>query len=155
MLELLASKEGRHTELISLYIPPTRQISDAMNNLRSEYSTATNIKSKNTRKNVLDAIEKVLQRLRLFKKTPKSGLVLFCGAIPQNGAGSEKVELFVIEPPEPTPIYYYRCDQRFHLEPLLEMLREKNTYGLLVIDGNEATIATLKGMALNLSLIHI
>jgi peptide chain release factor subunit 1 len=121
-----------------------------MSNLRSEYSTAANIKSKNTRKNVLDAIERVMQRLRLFKTTPPNGLVIFSGAIPQNGPGSEKMETFVIEPPEPTPIYYYRCDQRFHLEPLQEMLRAKSAYGILVIDGNEATIATLRGRTLDI-----
>jgi peptide chain release factor subunit 1 len=148
MMDTLASKEGRHTELISLYIPPGRQISDVMNNLRSEYSTASNIKSRTTRNNVLDAIEKVMQRLRLFKGTPPNGLVIFCGAIPQNGVGSEKIETYTLEPPEPTPIYYYRCDQRFHLESLMEMLREKSSYGIIVIDGNDATIATLRGSTL-------
>jgi peptide chain release factor subunit 1 len=150
VLNTLASKEGHHTELISLYIPSDRQISDVMNNLRQEQSTASNIKSKTTRKNVLDAIAKVIQRLKLFKELPPKGLVLFCGAIPQNGAGSEKIEAYVIEPPEPTPLYYYRCDKRFHLEPLIEMLREKKTYGILVIDGNNATVSTLKGRRLNI-----
>jgi peptide chain release factor subunit 1 len=148
MLTTLSSKEGRHTELISLYITPDRQISDVMSSLRQEYSTASNIKSKSTRKNVMDAIERVMQRLRLFTKPPPNGLVLFCGAIPQNGEGSEKIEIYVIEPPEPTPIYYYRCNHRFHLEPLLEMLQAKSLYGLLVIDGKRATIATLRGKVL-------
>jgi peptide chain release factor subunit 1 len=147
-LTTLSSKEGRHTELISLYITPDRQISDVMSSLRQEYSTASNIKSKSTRKNVMDAIERVMQRLRLFTKPPPNGLVLFCGAIPQNGEGSEKIEIYVIEPPEPTPIYYYRCNHRFHLEPLLEMLQAKSLYGLLVIDGKRATIATLRGKVL-------
>jgi peptide chain release factor subunit 1 len=91
-----------------------------------------------------------MQRLRLFKRTPPNGLVIFSGAIPQNGPGSERMETFVIEPPEPTPIYYYRCDQRFHLEPLQEMLRAKSAYGILIIDGSEATIATLRGRALDI-----
>jgi len=150
VLDALASKKGQHTELISLYILPGKQISDVMNQLRSEYSTASNIKSRTTRKNVLDAIEKVMQRLRLFRELPPNGLVIFCGAIPQNGAGSEKIETYVIEPPKPIQIYYYRCDQNFHLEPLLDMLREKGSYGILVIDGTEATIATLRGQALDI-----
>ncbi len=147
-LETLASKEGRHTELISLYVPPDRQISDVMNNLRQEYSTASNIKSRTTRKNVLDAIEKVMQRLRLFNQPPPNGLVIFCGAIPQNGPGSERMEVYVIEPPEPISIYYYRCDSKFHIEPLQEMLRAKETYGILAVDGSGATFATLKGSTL-------
>ncbi|MEM3041004.1 MAG: peptide chain release factor aRF-1, partial [Nitrososphaerota archaeon] len=116
-----------------------------------EYSTASNIKSRTTKKNVLDALMTVMQRLRLFKETPPNGLVLFCGAIPQNGEGSEKIETYIIEPPEPTPIYYYRCDQRFHTEPLHEMLQEKETYGLIVIDGNETAIATLSGRNLKVN----
>jgi peptide chain release factor subunit 1 len=149
-LDILADKEGRHTELVSLYVPDETKISDVMNNLRQELSTASNIKSKSTKKNVQDAIEKVMQRLRLFPKPPKNGLVIFSGAIPQNGPGSERIETYVIEPHEPTPIYYYRCDSRFHLEPLQEMLREKDTYGIVLIDGNNTTIATLRGRNLNI-----
>jgi peptide chain release factor subunit 1 len=144
-LESLASKEGRGTELITLYVPPDRQIHEVMNNLREEKETASNIKSKTTKKNVQDAIEKVTQRLKLFKKPPPSGLAIFCGAIPQNGPGSEKMELYTIVPLEPINVYFYRCDNRFHLEPLQEITREKDTYGIILIDGNEATLAILRG----------
>jgi peptide chain release factor subunit 1 len=61
----LASKEGSHTELITIYVPPDKQISDALNLLRNEYGTASNIKSNVTRKNVLDAITKAQQKLAL------------------------------------------------------------------------------------------
>jgi peptide chain release factor subunit 1 len=146
----LASKEGRGTELISLYVPPGKRISDAITNLRDEYGTASNIKSTTTRKNVMEAIVKVQQRLKLFKEPPENGLVIFCGAIPQNGAGSERIETYVIVPPEPIRVYLYRCDARFHTEYLLEMLREKETYGILLIDSSGGTIATLQGRRLEI-----
>ncbi|RJS80796.1 peptide chain release factor 1 [Candidatus Bathyarchaeota archaeon] len=149
-LQALANKEGRGTELISLYVPPGRQISEVMNMLRDEYGTASNIKSTTTRKNVQDAIVKVQQRLKLFKKVPENGLVIFCGAVPQNGAGSEKIETYVIIPPEPINIYLYRCDSRFHTEHLQELLREKETYGILLIDASAATFATLQGRRLEI-----
>ena len=149
-LDTLARKEGRATELITLYVPPGKQISDALNMLRDEYGTASNIKSNTTRKNVQDAIVKVQQRLKLFKFPPGNGLVIFCGAIPQNGAGSERMETYVIEPPEPIKVYLYRCDSRFHTEHLQEQLREKETYGILLIDASEATIATLQGKRLEI-----
>lgn len=149
-LQRLASKEGRGTELVSLYVPPGKQISDVLNQLRDEYGTASNIKSTTTRKNVLDAIVKVQQRLKLFKEPPENGLVIFCGAIPQNGAGSERIETYVITPPEPIHINLYRCDARFHTEYLQEMLREKETYGILLIDSAGATIATLQGRRLDI-----
>jgi len=149
LLESLASKEGRHTELITLYVPPDRQLSDVMNNLREERGTASNIKSRTTRHNVENAIEKVIQRLRLFKETPPTGLTIFCGAIPYGPPGSEKMEIYVIDPPEKVSIYFYRCDSRFHLDPLFEMIREKAAYGIMVIDGSGATYATLKGKRLD------
>lgn len=150
ILNTLANKEGRGTELISLYVPPGRQISEAMNMLRQEYGTASNIKSTTTRKNVQDAIVKVQQRLKLFKTVPENGLVIFCGAIPQNGAGSERIETYVITPHEPINIYLYRCDSRFHTEHLQELLREKETYGILLIDASAATFATLQGRRLEI-----
>jgi peptide chain release factor subunit 1 len=149
-LNTLASKEGRGTELVSLYVPPGKAISDVLNTLRDEYGTASNIKSTTTRKNVMDAIVKVQQRLKLFKEPPEKGLVIFCGAIPQNGAGSERIETYVIVPPEPIHIYLYRCDARFHTEHLQEMLREKETYGILLVDSQNATLATLQGRRLEI-----
>jgi peptide chain release factor subunit 1 len=149
-LDLLSSKEGRGTELISLYVPPNKKIHEVMNNLRQEYGTASNIKSRSTRKNVQDSIERVSQRLKLFREPPANGLVIFCGAIPQNGPGSERMEIYVLEPPEPIHVYFYRCDNRFHIEPLLEIMREKETYGILIIDSNDAVVATLRGRRMDI-----
>jgi len=149
-LETLSKKEGRATELVSLYVPPGRQIGEVMGMLRQEYGTASNIKSDTTRKNVQDAITKVQQRLKLFKEVPKNGLVIFAGAIPQNGIGSERMETYVITPPEPIYVYLYRCDPKFHTEYLQEQLREKETYGIMVIDSSASTIATLEGSRLQI-----
>jgi len=149
-LETLASKEGRGTELVSLYVPPGRQISEVVSMLKQEYGTASNIKSTTTRKNVQDAIVKVMQRLKLFKKVPENGLVIFCGAIPQNGPGSERIETYVITPPEPIQVYLYRCDSRFHIEHLQEFLKVKETFGIIVIDASATTYAALQGKRLEI-----
>jgi peptide chain release factor subunit 1 len=150
LVQELESKEGRATELVSLYVPPGRQISDAATNLREEYGTAANIKSKSTRTNVQDAIESILQRLKLFRMPPENGLIVFAGAISRGGPGTEKMETYVIEPPEPINIYYYRCDARFFLGPIKDMLTEKDIYGLLVMDRSDATFALLKGRRLEM-----
>jgi len=151
-LNTLARKEGSHTELITLYVPPGKQISDAINLLREEYGTASNIKSNVTRKNVLDALVRVQQRLKLFKDPGEKGIVIFAGALPQEGGGpgTERMETYVITPPEPIKIYLYRCDSRFHTEHLQEMLREKETYGIILVDASDATIATLQGKRLDI-----
>jgi peptide chain release factor subunit 1 len=113
--------------------------------MREELSQSANIKSKQTKKNVQSAIEVIVQRLRLFPKPPENGLVLFVGMIPKGGPGTEKMETFVFEPPEPIQTYQYHCNSQFFLEPLQHMMDVKEIYGLAVIDRKEATIATLKG----------
>ncbi|MEE9151979.1 MAG: peptide chain release factor 1, partial [Thermoplasmata archaeon] len=63
-IEELGSLSGRATELISLYVPSTRQIHEVVSYLRNEYSQSSNIKSKSTRKNVMAAIESIMNRLK-------------------------------------------------------------------------------------------
>ncbi len=148
---MLAHKEGRGTELVTLYVPPGRQISEVTQMLKDEWGTASNIKSNTTRKNVQDAIVKVTQRLRLFKNVPETGLVIFCGAIPQNGLGSERIEgPYVVIPPEPIGIYLYRCDNKFHTEYLMDLLKETETYGILLLDTSAATFAIVRGSRLEI-----
>ena len=144
-LKELAEKKGRGTELVSVYIPPDKQLSDVGKHMRDELGQSANIKSKQTRKNVQSAIEVILQRIRLFKQPPENGLVLFVGMIPKGGPGTEKMETYVFEPPEPITTYWYQCNNVFFLEPLEYMIEERETYGLAVVDRKEATIATLKG----------
>jgi peptide chain release factor subunit 1 len=142
-LEELEKYRGRGTELITLYIPPDKNIADISNQLRSELSQASNIKSKQTRTNVMAGLEAILNRLKYFKKPPEHGMVIISGVVNING--KEKHITEIIEPPEPVPLYKYHCDSKFYLDPLKEMLVEKKIYGLLVIDRREATVGILKG----------
>lgn len=144
-LKELSGKRGKGTELVSVYIPHDKQLSDVGKQMRDELGQSANIKSKSTRKNVQSAIEVILQRIRLFKQPPENGLVLFVGMIPKGGPGTEKMETYVFEPPEPITTYWYQCNNEFFLEPLEHMIEEHETYGLAVVDRKEATIATLKG----------
>ncbi|MDP6459177.1 MAG: peptide chain release factor 1, partial [Candidatus Hydrothermarchaeota archaeon] len=82
-LEILEAKKGRGTELVTLYIPPDKQLSDVTSQMREEYSQASNIKSARTRKNVQSALEVIMQRLKLIKTVPENGLVLLVGTIPR------------------------------------------------------------------------
>jgi peptide chain release factor subunit 1 len=116
-----------------------------MTDLRNEYGTAVNIKSKTTRKNVQDALTKAMERLKLFNKVPETGLAIFTGTIASEQLGVGDMETYTLIPPEPIGIYYYRCEHRFMLEPLWEILEHEDSYGILVIDAKNATIALLKG----------
>jgi peptide chain release factor subunit 1 len=47
-------------------------------------------------------------------------------------------------------IYLYRCDSKFHIEHLMGIFKEKETYGILLLDTSAATFATLKGQRLDI-----
>ena len=148
-IEELKSCKGKHTELISLYVPPSKQIFDVNSYLKNEFSQSQNIKSKTTRKNVLSAIESIMSRLKQFKQPPENGIVFFVG---HKSIGSDQSEMvaYVIEPPLPITTFLYRCDSEFYTEPLEEMLAEKEDYGLLLIDRRECTVGMLRGNRIEL-----
>ena len=147
-LDELTQHSGRGTELISVYIPKGQQLHEIMNQLREEQGTADNIKSDLTRTHVVDSLSKVIQKLKLYKKTPEKGLVVFCGALPREGGGppgSEVVKIYEIDPPKDLTISLYRCDDHFHTDILKEMLQDDNIIGLLAIDAKDAGWGLLHG----------
>ena len=147
-LDELTQHSGRGTELITVYIPKGQQLHEIMNQLREEQGTADNIKSDLTRTHVVDSLSKVIQKLKLYKKTPDKGLVIFCGALPREGGGppgSEVVKIYEIDPPKDLTISLYRCDDHFHTDILKEMLQDDNIIGLLAIDAKDAGWGLLHG----------
>ncbi|MBU6996576.1 MAG: peptide chain release factor 1 [Theionarchaea archaeon] len=149
MLDHLSSYKGRHTELVSLYVPAGYEIPKVAQQIRDEQGTAVNIKSTTTRKNVLGALEKVAQHLTLFREPPPNGLVIFCGNVSER-EGVSDIQLFSFEPLKPLSTRIYRCDQEFVLEPLYDMLEAKEVYGLLIVERNEATVGLLKGKSISM-----
>jgi len=117
--------------------------------LNSEYSLTQNVKSRQTRNNVLDALEKIMNHLKLFKQTPKNGMIVFSGNV-SGKEGQADIELWSIEPPQPLNQKIYWCDQEFVLDPLKEMLQEREVYGLIVVDGGGADIGFLKRKKISL-----
>ena len=150
LLKEINDCKGRATELISLYIPGKKLISDVVAYLRNEYSQSSNIKSKSTRKNVTQAIESLISRLRYYKQAPENGLALFVG---HKSIGSDRTDFiaYTMEKlPEPLSTFLYRCDSQFYVEPLETMLEQDEIYGLLLIDRREATIGLLNGSRIEL-----
>ncbi len=144
LLKELETYKGRHTELVSVYIPAGYDLNKIVSHLEQEAGTASNIKSASTRNNVIAAIEKMIGHLRLYKRTPEKGLAIFTGNVAEH-EGVSDVRVWSFEPPEELKIRLYRCDKQFVLEPLRDMIEIKEIYGLLVMDKREANIAMLKG----------
>ncbi len=148
-IEELKSCKGKHTELISLYVPASKKIFDVVSYLKNELSQSQNIKSKTTKKNVLSAIESILSRLKQFKNPPENGVIFFVG---HKSVGADQTEMvaFIVEPPLPITTFLYRCDSLFYVEPLQQMFTEKEIYGLFLIDRRECTIGILRGSRVEL-----
>src|SRR3989344_9393813 len=140
----LDSHSARHTEFVTVYVPQGYDLNKIMNHLAQEQGTATNIKSAQTRNNVIDAIERMMQRLKLVGRTPPNGLAIFSGNVASR-EGASDVKVWDIEPPIPIKTRIYRCDKNFQLDILRDMLDVKEIYGLVVLDARDATIAQLKG----------
>lgn len=140
----LEKHRGRHTELVSVYIPAGYDLNLIVNHLSQEQGTASNIKSKQTRENVIGALERMLQHLKLFKQTPPNGLAVFSGNVAEK-EGQTNMQVWSIEPPVPLQFRTYRCDKEFVLDPLREMMEAKEVYGLVVLDRRDAMLALLKG----------
>lgn len=141
--------KGRHTELVTVYIPSGYDLNKIINHLNQEQGTASNIKSAATKKNVIAALEKLIQHLRLFKKTPGNGLATFAGNVAEK-EGRQDLKVWSIEPPLPINTRIYRCDKEFVLDVLTYMVEKKNIYGLVVMDRREGSFALMKGKAIEL-----
>ncbi|MFH1585814.1 MAG: peptide chain release factor aRF-1 [archaeon] len=144
LVEELEKHKGRHTELITVYISEGYDVNSVQKQLEAEKSTAKNIKSTATRKNVIDALEKIVRHLKTLKKTPENGLALFAGNV-SKVEGQDDMQLWAVEPTMPLKVRIYRCDKEFVLDALKEMLEVSEIFGLLVMDRKEATIGMLEG----------
>ncbi|MDG1539682.1 MAG: peptide chain release factor aRF-1 [Candidatus Poseidonia sp.] len=144
-LEELREMKGFGTELVTLIIPPDRQVSDARQMLQNEHGQAANIKSKGTRKNVQGAIESALSTLSRYKNAGEFGLAIFVGSIIIGNNKNRMISVVIEDPPEPLLSFRYRCDSKFELTQLEEMLIDKKSYGLFVIDRSEAAYGIASG----------
>ncbi|KAL3763573.1 hypothetical protein ACHAWU_003239 [Discostella pseudostelligera] len=146
LIKNLTAAKGNGTSMISLIIPPGTQISQIAKMLADEYGTASNIKSRVNRLSVLGAITSTQQRLKLYNKCPKNGLVMYCGTV-MTDEGKEKKVNIDFEPFKPINTSLYLCDNKFHTEDLNELLIDDEAFGFIVMDGNGSLYGTVQGSA--------
>ena len=146
VIEELQDYRGSGTQLVTIYIPEDKQISDVVAHVTQEHSEASNIKSKETRTNVQDALKSIKDRLRYFDVyPPDNGVVLFSGAVDAGGGQTDMITRVLESPPDPIESFRYHCDAEFLTEPLEDMLLDKGLFGLIVLDRREANVGWLKG----------
>ena len=149
LINELKQIRGRHTELVSIYVPAGYDINKIINHVAQEQGTASNIKDKTTRNNVIDSLEKVIRHLRLFKRTPDNGIAVFVGNVAAQ-EGKIDLKLWSVEPPEPLNMRLYRCDQTFVTDILENMVENKVVYGLVAMDNRDAAIGFFRGDFINI-----
>ena len=146
VIEDLREYEGSGTQLVTIYIPEDRQFSSVVEHVTQEHSEASNIKSKQTRTAVQDALTSIKDRLRYYDTyPPENGMVIFSGAIDAGGGRTDMVTKVLESPPQPIESFRYHCDSDFLTEPVEEMLGDKGLFGLIVLDRREANVGWLKG----------
>ena len=97
------------TSLVTMYIPGNTRVPDVTKMINSEISKTPNIKSRQTRQDVQDALQAILTNVKGTTRFPSNGIALFAG---------NTIEGFVTEAIQPThPIdrFFYRCDTKFYL----------------------------------------
>ena len=144
LIQDLDQMRGLGTSMITLIINYKDQISQFSKMLVDEVGKATNIKSRVTRQNVIDALTSTMEKLRLYNKTPSNGLVIFCGLV-QIPTGGEKMIKIDLEPFKPINTSLYRCDNIFHTDELKSLLVDNDKFGFLIMDGNGSLFGLLQG----------
>ena len=144
LIQDLDQMRGLGTSMITLIINYKDQISQFSKMLVDEVGKATNIKSRVTRQNVIDALTSTMEKLRLYNKTPLNGLVIFCGLV-QMPTGGEKMIKIDLEPFKPINTSLYRCDNIFHTDELKSLLVDNDKFGFLIMDGNGSLFGLLQG----------
>lgn len=149
LIKKLSDIKGNGTSLVTFSVPAGSQLSLFIKRINTEMATAENIKSRVNRKSVVSALKSIKSELLLYNKTPPNGLIVFAGT------QDDRMMCIPCEPPEPLNLAVYHCDNKFHLESIQDMLQNEDTYGFLVVDGNSATIATVRGNTINIkSTLH-
>jgi peptide chain release factor subunit 1 len=64
--------------------------------------------------------------------------------------GSERNEIFIIDPLEKIHTFRYYCSNRFNLTPLEDLIKEKEIFGIIVIGRKRSAIGILNGDRLEL-----
>lgn len=152
LIKNLEKLRGNGTSMISLLLSPRDGIAKVQSMLATEMGTATNIKSRVNRQAVLTAITSAKERLKLYSKTPKNGLVVYVGTVIGEDGNSEKKYTIDFEPFRPLNTFKYICDNKFCTEPLFELLENDDTFGFVIMDGAGCLFGTLQGN--NRTILH-
>lgn len=142
-VQQLKEYKGRHSSFTTLYIPPSKNLTEVTSFVRTELAGAENIKSKTNRKNVQDNLSAILTELTLINELPENGIAFFFGIEEEGGTMNDIREIIV--PPAPISQFVYLCGREFMTEELENMTLPKSLVVIVLIEGGKITIGYLRG----------
>ncbi|KRX05899.1 Peptide Chain Release Factor eRF1/aRF1, N-terminal [Pseudocohnilembus persalinus] len=146
LIQKLNDSKSTTTSMISLLIPPNKQISDYTKMLTDEISQANSIKDRVNRQAVQDSMTWVKQKLStLGIKSPANGLLLYAGMVQTHDGKNEDKIMICEEPYKPITNAIYRCDSKFYTDELSGLLENESPFGFIVIDGHGTVYAKVSG----------
>lgn len=80
LLLRLKNLKGNNTGLITLLIPDRTDLKKVRTKIVSEIQTASNIKDKINRTNVISSLKRINEKLKPLKQIPPKGLAIFSGS---------------------------------------------------------------------------
>jgi len=139
-IEQLESTEGAGTELVTVTVPAGDSLATTRERVAREHAGAENIRSKRTRTRVRRALKRIQRLLRPYETTPDCGLAVCAGVV-----DGDLVSAVFDDLPEPITESTYRCDNRFHLDPVKATVAPGETFGLVVVERGRAAVGRLLG----------
>ena len=135
-----------NTAIVTLLLRPEEQIIKIRQMLHEELAQSSNIKNGARRSSVQEALRAISEHLKPYKKAPTNGLAcFFASSVLDPKLNKEfKLKLF-FDVPRPVPKFVYSCDSDFKLDILKSMLHDDRAIGFIVVDGNGALFATVRG----------
>jgi peptide chain release factor subunit 1 len=147
-VEQLKAYQGRHSSFTTIYIPPSKNLTDVISFVKTELAGADNIKSKTNRKNVSENLTAILSELTKINEIPANGLAFFFG-IKEEG-GTENTIREIVVPPTPVSQFVYLCGREFVTEELENMTKPKSLVVIVLIEGGKVTVGYLRGKHMEL-----
>lgn len=147
-VEQLKAFKGRHSSFTTLYVPPSKNLTDVIGFVKTELAGVDNIKSKQNRKNVSDNLTAILSELTKINGLPENGLAFFFGIEEEGGTGNEIREIVI--PPAPVSQFVYLCGREFVTEELENMTKPKSLVVIVLIEGGKVTVGYLRGKHMEL-----
>ncbi len=147
-VEQLKAYQGRHSSFTTIYLPPTKNLLDAISFVKAELAGADNIKSKQNRKHVSDNLTAILGELTKLKKLPENGMAFFFGI--EESGGTEVEIREVVIPFTPISQFIYLCGREFVTEELENITKPKSLVVIVLIEGGKVTVGYLRGKHMEL-----